>query len=62
MVYFYTVLAAWQARRALPAILILAAQVAPAAEPQHSQVWLSPGIFSHHFRQGDYREDSSALT
>jgi hypothetical protein len=28
MLYFYTVLAAWQARRVLPALLMLAAQAA----------------------------------
>jgi hypothetical protein len=61
MLYFYTVLAAWQARRVLPAILILAAQAAAAGERPDTQIWLNRGMYSHHFRQGDYREDNYGL-
>ena len=61
MLYFYTVSSAWQARRVLPAILIVAAQAVGAAERDDTQIWLNPGMFSHHFRQGDYREDNYGL-
>ena len=49
------------ARRLLPAILVVAAQATAAAEREETQIWLNPGMYSYHFRHGDYREDNYGI-
>jgi hypothetical protein len=39
-------------------MLAVAATGASAAGGDGVQVWLSPGMYSHHFRQGNYRQDN----
>ena len=48
-------------RRLVQALLAAAATGAFAQERDGVQVWLNPGMFSYHFREGDYREDNYGL-
>ena len=47
-------------RWSLQAALGVFAIVGPASaqEGNATKVWLNPGFYSHHFKQGDYREDN----
>jgi hypothetical protein len=47
----------------LQATLCVFAFVGPASaqEGHATKVWLNPGFYSHHFRQGDYREDNYGI-
>ena len=42
-------------------MLAVAATGAFADSGEGIQVWLNPGMYSHHFRDGDYREDNSGI-
>jgi antimicrobial peptide resistance and lipid A acylation protein PagP len=48
-------------RRLLQALLAAAATGAFAGGGDGPQVWLNPGMYSHHFRQGDYRQDNYGI-
>jgi hypothetical protein len=48
-------------RQLVPALLAVAATSAFADGGEGIQVWLNPGMYSHHFRDGDYREDNSGI-
>ena len=48
-------------RQLVPALLAVAATGAFADSGEGIQVWLNPGMYSHHFRDGDYREDNSGI-
>jgi hypothetical protein len=47
----------------LQAALGIFAAVGPASaqEGNATQVWLNPGAFTHHFKNGDYREDNYGI-
>jgi hypothetical protein len=39
-------------------LALLAATPACADEHRAARIWLNPGLYSHHFRQGDFRGDN----
>jgi hypothetical protein len=45
----------------LQAIFPVLVAAGPACAQDHPAVWLNPGLFTHHFRAGDYREDNYGL-
>jgi hypothetical protein len=48
-------------RRLILALLAVAATGAGAQSVDRTQVWINLGGYSHHFRQGDHREDNYGI-
>jgi hypothetical protein len=49
------------ARRVVPALLAAAVSGACAEGGDRAQIWLNPGMYSHHFRDGDYRQNNFGI-